>query len=57
VTPLPASKQLERKASAPSLVWNRSVAVVITTYNHTQFLADANRSALTQKHPVDEYCY
>jgi glycosyltransferase involved in cell wall biosynthesis len=54
VTPLAASKQLERKASAPSLVWNRSVAVVITTYNHTHFLADAIRSVLTQKHPVDE---
>jgi cellulose synthase/poly-beta-1,6-N-acetylglucosamine synthase-like glycosyltransferase len=54
VTPLPASNQLERKAFAPSPVLNRSVAVVITTYNHAQFLAEAIRSVLTQKHPVDE---
>jgi hypothetical protein len=50
VTPLPASNQLERKAFAPSPVWNGSVAVVITTYNYAQFLAEAIRSALTQKH-------
>jgi glycosyltransferase involved in cell wall biosynthesis len=54
VTSVPASNQLERKAFAPSMVWNRSVAVVITTYNHAQFLADAIPSVLTQKHPVNE---
>jgi cellulose synthase/poly-beta-1,6-N-acetylglucosamine synthase-like glycosyltransferase len=47
-------KHLERKALAQSFGWNRSVAVVITTYNHANFLSDAIASVLAQTRPADE---
>jgi glycosyltransferase involved in cell wall biosynthesis len=37
-----------------SFGWNCSVAVVITTHNHTNFLADAIASVLAQRRPADE---
>src|SRR5262249_31507862 len=33
---------------------NRSVTVVITTYNHADFLAEAIDSVIGQNHPADE---
>jgi cellulose synthase/poly-beta-1,6-N-acetylglucosamine synthase-like glycosyltransferase len=54
VKPPPGAKQLERKALAAGVGRNPSVAVVITTYDHARFLADAIDSALAQTHPVDE---
>jgi glycosyltransferase involved in cell wall biosynthesis/SAM-dependent methyltransferase len=50
----PGPKHLEREALAESFGWNRSVAVVITTYNHANFLADAIASVLAQRRPADE---
>jgi glycosyltransferase involved in cell wall biosynthesis/SAM-dependent methyltransferase len=47
-------KHLERKALAQSFGWDRSVAVVITTYNHANFLSDAIASVLAQTRPADE---
>jgi glycosyltransferase involved in cell wall biosynthesis len=54
LNPFPGPKERERKAFAESLGCNRSVAVVITTYNHAHFLADAIQSVLIQRHPADE---
>ena len=50
----PGPKHLEREALAESFGWNRSVTVVITTYNHANFLADAIASVLAQTRPADE---
>lgn len=50
----PGPKRLEREALAESFGWNRSVAVVITTHNHANFLADAIASVLVQRRPADE---
>ena len=50
----PGPKHLEREALAETFGWDRSVAVVITTYNHAHFLADAIASVLVQRRAADE---
>jgi glycosyltransferase involved in cell wall biosynthesis len=49
-----ASPERGRKPFAANVDRNRSVAVVITAYNHAHFLADAIQSVLIQRHPADE---
>jgi glycosyltransferase involved in cell wall biosynthesis/SAM-dependent methyltransferase len=48
------SSILERHALAKRCGLNPSVAVVITTYDHAHFLADAIDSVLAQRHRADE---